>query len=145
MAGRQGAVRIGPVSILVLTIMLCLSVMAVLAFTTAEAEKSITFRQEKSTAEMYANELEGQTFLAHLDEALATSSSVSAALASLDLPEGTTFENNVLKVAFEQAGGRRLDIELEIPSNASSYRVVAWRASTEWNEDDPDMVFWSGS
>lgn len=144
MASRQGNVRIGPVSILVLTIVLCLAVMAVLALTTSEAEESITTRQEQSTIEMYANELEGQTFLARLDAALASQPTVAAALASLDLPEGSTFENNVLKVGFEQPGGRRLDIELSIP-NKSGYQVIAWRASTEWNEEDPDVIFWSGA
>lgn len=144
MAGGQGNVRIGPVSILVLTIMLCLAVMAVLAFTTSEAEESITTRQEESTIEMYANELEGQTFLARLDAALASSPNVNAALAKLDLPEGSTFEDGVLKVGFQQPGGRQLDIEVSIP-NTQTYMVVAWRASTEWNEDDPDVVFWSGT
>ncbi|WP_251197581.1 hypothetical protein [Anaerotardibacter muris] len=144
MAGRQGSVRVGPVSILVLTIVLCLAVMAVLALTTSRAEESITSRQEASTIEMYANELEGQTFLARLDAALAASPTVAAALDSLDLPEGATFENGVLKVAFEQPGGRRLDIEVSIP-NKSGYQVIAWRASTEWNEDDPDVIFWSSS
>lgn len=144
MTGRQGAVRMGPVSILVLTIMLCLAVMAVLALTTAQAEESITQRQEESTVEMYQNELEGQMFLARLDAALASSPSVASALASLDLPEGSTFENNVLAVSFMQPGGRRLDIKLAIP-NKSAYQVIAWQASTEWNEEDPDMVFWSNS
>lgn len=142
MAGRQGSVRNGPVSILVLVIVLCLAVMAVLALTTSMAEKSITERQAASTSEMYANELEGQTLLAHLDAALKRAPTVSAALNSLDLPEGWTYENGIFEVMFEQPGGRQLSIELSIPST-SSYEIISWRTSTEWNEDDPDIVFWS--
>ena len=55
---KQGSVRIGPVSILVLIIILCLAVMAVLTLITSEAEESITVRQEESTTAFYANEAE---------------------------------------------------------------------------------------
>ena len=68
---RQGSVRIGPVSILVLIIILCLAVMAVLTLVTAEAEESITVRQEESTTAFYANEAEAQEYLARLDGLLA--------------------------------------------------------------------------
>lgn len=146
MASRQGSVRIGPVSILVLIIILCLAVMAVLTVTTSEAEESITTRQEESIATMYANEAEAQTFLADLDSMLAlarsVNTSVETALALLDLPEGWTYENGVLSLAFVQDNGRRLDIELALPSTAG-YEIMAWRATTEWSEEDPDKVFWS--
>lgn len=148
MASRQSAVRIGPVTILVLIIVLCLSVMAVLSLATAHAEKAITNRQVESTTALYENEIEGQTFLAQLDGALAharaTNGTVASALASLDLPEDSTFENGVLSLAFTQDNGRRLDIQLSIPST-SSYGIVSWRASTDWDETDPDQVFWSTS
>jgi hypothetical protein len=146
MAGRQGSVRIGPVSILVLIIILCLAVMAVLAITTSEAEESITTRQQDATTALYANETQAQVFLADLDEALAqaraANESVQSALASLELPEGATYENGVLTASFVQDSGRRLDIELSIP-NTASYEIMAWRATTEWNEEDPDKIFWS--
>ena len=61
---KQGSERIGPVSILVLIIILCLAVMAVLTLITSEAEESITVRQEESTTAFYANEAEAQEYLA---------------------------------------------------------------------------------
>lgn len=142
MMARQGSVRIGPVSILVLIIILCLAVMAVLTLITAEAEESITLRQEESTTALYENEAEAQRFLAQLDGALARSSNVQAALDTLDLPEGSTYEQGILEVPFVQDNGRRLDIELSFPS-AHDYEIIAWRATTEWNEEDPDKIFWS--
>ncbi len=148
MASKQGAVRIGPVSILVVIIVLCLAVMAVLAFTTSEAEKSITMRQEESTTALYANEAEAQKFLAGLDAALAdarrSGASVNTALVALGLPDDARYEDGVLTVAFVQDNGRRLDIKLRIATTAS-YEIMEWRATTEWNEEDPDMVFWSSS
>lgn len=146
MASRQGSVRIGPVSVLVLIIILCLAVMAVLTVTTSEAEESITTRQRDATTALYANEAAAQEFLADLDSRLAlarsANTSVESALALLDLPEGWTYENGVLSVAFVQDNGRRLDVELALPSTAG-YEIMAWRATTEWSEEDPDKVFWS--
>lgn len=146
MASRQGSVRIGPVSILVLIIVLCLAVMAVLTVTTSEAEESITTRQRDATTALYANEAAAQEFLADLDSRLAlarsANTSVETALALLDIPEGWIYEDGVLTVAFVQDNGRRLDIELAIPSTAG-YEIMAWRATTEWSEEDPDKVFWS--
>lgn len=146
MTGRQGAVRIGPVSILVVIIVLCLAVMAVLTVTTSEAEESITTRQEESVTALYANEAQAQEFLADLDGMLAlardANTSVETALSLLDLPEEWSYENGVLSVAFVQDNGRRLDVELSIPSTAG-YEIMAWRATTEWSEEDPDKVFWS--
>lgn len=148
MAHRQSSVRIGPVTILVLIIVLCLSVMAVLSLATVHAENAVTARQVESTSALYENEVEGQTFLAELDGALAqaraSNGSVESALAQLDLPADTTYEGGVLRAGFVQPNGRRLDIELAIPST-SVYEIISWRATTEWEESDPDQVFWSQS
>lgn len=146
MASRQGTVRIGPVSILVVIIILCLAVMSVLALVTAEAEESITARQEESTTAMYANEVLAQEFLAQLDAKLArahgTETSVRAVLDQVGLPEGAVYEDGVLHLEFVQENGRRLDVELALP-NTDAYEILAWRATTEWNEEDPDKIFWS--
>ena len=143
---KQGSVRIGPVSILVLIIILCLAVMAVLTLITSEAEESITVRQEESTTAFYANEAEAQEYLARLDGLLARASSAHANVLSAievsDAPDGYTYEDGVLSISFVQENGRRLDIELSIPSTAD-YEIMSWRASTEWNEEDPDKIFWS--
>lgn len=143
---RQGSVRIGPVSILVLIIILCLAVMTVLTLVTAEAEEAITVRQEESTMAFYANEAEAQEYLARLDGLLARAhgaqANVLSAIEVSDAPDGYTYENGILSISFEQENGRRLDIELSIPTTAG-YEIIAWRASTEWNEEDPDKVFWS--
>ena len=143
---RQGSVRIGPVSILVLIIILCLAVMAVLTLVTAEAEEAITVRQEESTMAFYANEAEAQEYLARLDGLLARAhgaqANVLSAIEVSDAPDGYTYENGILSISFEQENGRRLDIELSIPTTAG-YEIIAWRASTEWSEEDPDKVFWS--
>ena len=67
---------------------------------------------------------------------------VLSAIEVSDAPDGYTYEDGVLSISFVQENGRRLDIELSIPSTAG-YEIMSWRASTEWNEEDPDKIFWS--
>lgn len=71
MAKPHGSVRIGPISLFTLIIVLCLSVLAVLSVTTAQAELSITERQATTTTETYQLEVRGQEFVAEVDGALA--------------------------------------------------------------------------
>lgn len=70
MARSNGSVRIGPISLFALVIVLCLAVMALLAFTTAQANLSLVERQANSTKQLYEDELAAQTFVANLDEQL---------------------------------------------------------------------------
>ena len=95
---------------------------------------------------MYKRQAEAQEYLARLDGLLARANSAHANVLSAievsDAPDGYTYEDGVLSISFVQENGRRLDIELSIPSTAG-YEIMSWRASTEWNEEDPDKIFWS--
>lgn len=70
MARRKSPVRMGPISIFVLVIIICLAVMGTLAFATSRAQVSIEERQEEITQATYANEVAAQQFLAALDSTL---------------------------------------------------------------------------
>lgn len=71
MAKPHGSVRIGPISLFTLIIILCLSVLAVLSVTTAQAEYSITQRQADTTTETYQLESAGQALVSRVDGVLA--------------------------------------------------------------------------
>lgn len=71
MARRRSPVRMGPISIFVLIIILCLAVLATLSFATSHAQVSIEERQEEMTHATYANEVAAQQFVAALDATLA--------------------------------------------------------------------------
>lgn len=87
MKKATGSVRMGPISLVALVIVLCMSVMCVLSITTAQAMFSSTKRQADATVEVYACEQAGQQFLANVDEVLAgvrsSGASKEAALAAL--------------------------------------------------------------
>ncbi len=71
MARRRNPVRMGPISIFVLVIILCLAVLATLSFATSRAQVSIQERQEEMVKATYDNEIAAQQFVAALDATLA--------------------------------------------------------------------------
>ena len=64
-------VRIGPISLFALVVIICLAVLAVLSFTTANASLVMSQRQATATGEMYLAECAAQEFLAGVDDVLA--------------------------------------------------------------------------
>ena len=144
-------VRIGPISILVFVIALCVAVMATLAITTARANTASTERQIAFTTDTYTNEVAAQTMLSLVDEAL--THGVSGVRSNLnkiqtqtqDAAKETsveiTLENNVLDALFETSSGRQLIIELKF--SGTNYEIVKWKTATNWTEE-PTEKLWTG-
>ena len=68
---KLAGIRIGPITILVFVITLCIAVLATLSVTTARANTASTERQISFTNDVYANETAAQTMLSLVDAALA--------------------------------------------------------------------------
>ena len=150
-AKKRSAVRIGPISILVFVITVCIAVMATLAVTTTHANTASTDRQMAFTTDVYANESAAQEFLADVDTALAGGTSrvkaqlgtiVSKAQATLADGEVTAeLDGSTLSATFESSSGRQLLIELEL--SGTTYTVTKWKIATNWEEDTSDTL-WQG-
>lgn len=73
--GTQGyqpeRVRIGSISVFALVVIICLAVLAVLSFSTANASLTMSQRQATATSELYLDERAAQEFLAGVDGILA--------------------------------------------------------------------------
>ena len=144
-------VRIGPISILVFVIALCVAVMATLAITTARANTASTERQIAFTTDTYTNEVAAQTMLSLVDDALAqgvsgvrnnlnkiqTQTQDAAKETSVEI----TLENNVLDALFETPSGRQLIIELKF--SGTNYEIVKWKTATNWTEESTEKL-WTG-
>ncbi len=144
-------VRIGPISILVFVIALCVAVMATLAITTARANTASTERQIAFTTDTYTNEVAAQTMLSLVDDALAQGvSGVRSNLnkiqtqtqdAAKETSVEITLENNVLDALFETPSGRQLIIELKF--SGTNYEIVKWKTATNWTEESTEKL-WTG-
>lgn len=164
MAQSRGSVRIGPVSLFVLVITVCLAVLAVLSITTAHAEQAVTNQQATAVTDTYRNEIAAQEFLAALDgclEGQRTSGvtgnqdlrALEAFIADYNDRDGNqglgesaiaTLDGSIVTVEFVQASGRKLIIRVLVDEDWA-YRILSWRASTEWEEPGSDNELWEGT
>ena len=135
---KQVPIKLGPVALLLTVITICLTVMAILTFSTANADRSMADMFASSTQIRYALEQEGQKFLQEADEALAEGKSLT------DLPGTKTYEGgpdgSVEKVI--EKDGYHLTVRLE-PEEMNTCRVAAWSLDKEWKENQQINV-WQG-
>ena len=67
----EDRIRMGSISLFALVIIICLAVLAVLSFSTANASLTMSQRQATAMHEMYADETAAQRFVAELDAVMA--------------------------------------------------------------------------
>ena len=147
---RNSGVRIGPITILVFVITLCIAVLATLAVTTARANSASTQRQIAFTNDVYVNETAAQTMLSLVDAAVISgTSSVEAALPAIKVAAAATddvsatieVEVDLLKATFETSSGRQLLVEVRL--GEGTYRIEKWKTATNWKEDNTQQL-WAG-
>lgn len=146
---ESGSVRMGPLSLFVLVIVLCMAVLAVLSFATARASSSEASRQVEFTLATYANEEAAQEYVAEVDAQLAR---VARKGGSLDdamravravSPDVAKIEGSRVSVAFSCDGNRRLNVTLAVNDDLS-YTVTKWKTSVGWVQTDEGQNFWPG-
>ena len=148
---RLAGIRIGPITILVFVITLCIAVLATLSVTTARANTASTERQISFTNDVYANETAAQIMLSLVDAALANGTDgVRANLSAIEKEmqaaarpgsATVTLSGNTLNALFETDSGRQLIVELEL--SESSYEIVKWKTAMNWKEESNEKL-WAG-
>ena len=145
---HEERVRIGPISVFTLIAVICLAVLAVLAFSTANAAYTMSQRQATSVSGLYLNETAAQEFVAGIDEALAGEGGdgVERALPALcqaaqkatdgRVTASASMEGNVVSAQFVNDNGRVLTIEVTIRDN-DTYRIDKWKVTAVQNEEEP--------
>ena len=162
---KANNVRIGPISIITLIAVICMSVLAVLAVSTAHATMSISERQADATKELYLNECAAQEFVAGIDDILAGqrasgaagASSVAAVSSSLEAvcAQASQATGDAIEVSAEMEGAavnakftgpelRQLDIVLTIQDDGT-YRIDKWKAAAVQQESQSAGNLWMGA
>ena len=105
--------RFGALSLLFLVMAICLSVLAALSFSTANATKAMADRQAAHTTESYAAQSVGQEWLSDMDALLsqAAMSSDPNAYIQDNLPEGLVFEDGTVSGRVDCGGGTPLMLQ----------------------------------
>ena len=151
---NDSEVRMGPLALFTLMAVICLAVLAVLALSTSNATMALAQRRADATDQLYLDEAAAQTFVATLDEQLATGADDQTALdratdASLAIPAARDLQGDLqlqvstdaigdtYSASFDCGNGRQLEIAL-IKDGDGDLRVQRWRMTTVVN-DEPMM------
>lgn len=130
---KQVPMKLGPVALLLTVISICLTVMAILTFSTANADKAMAEGFAQSTQIRYALEQEGQKFLQQADETLAAGGSLE------DIPEAEPADGGVERTLENR--GYQLNIRLE-ESGEDGYAVAGWSLEKKWEEQETIDGLW---
>ena len=126
---KQVPIRLGPLAILLTVISICLTILAILTFTTARADLRLAEKYAETVQTRYALERDGQRYLSRLN-------------AGAETPPAPD-EDGVLRTELERDGSL-LHIGL-VPDGAGGYETVAWQQEKIWEQDDTIENLWSGS
>lgn len=132
---KQVPIKLGPLALLLTVISICLSVLAILTFTTARADKSLAEKYAETVAARCALETEGQRFLRDLDEALRQGD--GGFFAALER-EGELYTKRLT------LDGTDLDIAFRLTGEGKP-ELLRWRIYREWTEDLDIGNLWPGN
>lgn len=149
---EKGSVRMGPVTLISLVVILCLSVLCVLSFTTARASFAQTQRQAEFVSATYLNEGAGQDYVQLVADNLAKAQADGASReAAMDMiraasPSVAQIDSSTIRIAFKTSQtDRLLHIQITVHEDLT-YTVDQWKTSVKWSPDnDSKNSIWQGS
>lgn len=127
---KQIHVRLGPLALLLTVIVICMTVLGLLAVTTARGDMSMAQRYAESVEARYNLEAQGQAFLWHTAQD-------PDSLKWLEADE----EGTRWKVISEDG----LSLRIGLARDGSRFRIVSWQLIRDDWEPHEDMgELWSG-
>ncbi|TCL53866.1 hypothetical protein [Allofournierella massiliensis] len=130
-------IRTGALTLLIALTAVCLAVLAVLSFTTAQADLSLAEKSLERFSQDAVLENEGQQWLARLDAALAAGQDAAAL--------GQTGEGGAITVTLTGEEGRTLTIAaLPTPQGPGRYTLTRWQYGQQ-RDFDTGPQLWDGS
>ncbi|MBQ9685833.1 MAG: hypothetical protein IJV41_04690 [Oscillospiraceae bacterium] len=126
---KQVPVKLGPLALLLTVISICLTVLAILSFTTARADSRLAEKYAETVQTRYALEARGQEFLADLYES------------DPSLMDMEWDGQGVWWTTLELSGAR---LRIGVKASGGEYTVVAWRHDREWSQDELIGNLWLG-
>ena len=125
-------IKLGPLALLLTVISICMTVLAILTFTTARADRNLSATYARTVQERYELEAEGQRFLQELKEI------DPADLSLMDLERDA---KGVYWTTLERDGAQ---LRIGFTAGREGIQVVAWRHEKEWDQDTGIGNLWNG-
>jgi len=131
---KSAQIKLGPLALLLTVISICLTVLAILTWSTARADMRLAEKYARTVETRAALERQGQEFLMAADEA--------AAEGTLEFLDGLEPGPGGLYRYTVELDGARLRIALREQGGAVT--VEEWKQDREWNED-LTLHLWPGN
>ena len=127
---HRSAPVVGGSSLLVIFAVLCLTVFALLALSTAQANARLSQATAQAISDYYQADCQAEELFARLRAG--------------ELPEGVTSENNIYSYSCPISDTRQLQVELHRENDV--WTVLRWQAvsTVNWETDDT-LPVWSGT
>lgn len=135
---NQTPVKLGPLALLLTVISICLTILSILSFTTAEADLRLAGKYADTVSERYALEIRGQKVLKALDEEL-SQGRVPSDFAPKDNGEDDVLYNTLTDEDMS------LTIGVKIDTSEMDYTVVSWDYDHDWVQKDTIDNLWPGN
>lgn len=120
--------RLGPLALLLTVISICLTILAILTFTTARADLRLSEEYAQTTKARCALEAQGQEYLSRLNQGLETA------------PK--TDEDGLCRVELEHEGYL---LHIALRPGAGGYEIASWKSEKIWEQSDTIDNLWNGS
>ena len=126
---QEAPVKLGPLALILTVISICLAILAILSYTTAQADLRLAEKTAANVSERYALEREGQAYLGEVSAALDTGSALNVDSDGV-LRHELKYGDSVLSIglAFEE----------------DSWQIVSWRQEQPWEPNLDIGDLWSG-
>lgn len=128
---NQVPIKLGPLTLLLTVISICLTTLAILTFTTARADMSLAEKYARTVSDRYELEREGQQFLQEL-----SAEGDAGQTGNNDL---VTDQTGISWKTFEKEDARLL---IGLSGKDGKYQVVTWKQYKEWEQDDDIGNLW---
>ena len=125
---KQVPIKLGPLALLLTVISICLTVLAILSFTTARADLRLAERYAQTVTERCALEMAGQELLRELKD---------SDPGMLDMERDA---KGVWWTDLEKDGAH---LHIGVKKGPDGWQPVAWRMDKDW-EEDTDLNLWDG-
>ena len=129
---KQVPIKLGPLTLMLTVISICLTTLAILTFTTARADLRLAEKYASTVQTRYELEAEGQRFLQELKEI------DPADLSLMDLERDA---KGVYWTTLERDGAQ---LRIGFTAGRGGTQVVAWRHEKGWDQDTGIGILWSG-
>ncbi len=126
-------IRLGPLALLLTVISICLTVFAILTFSTARADLALAKRYAYTSSIRYSLEKSGQEYLQEVDEVLQGGGTL------YDLFEAEMDPKGISVYQIEESG---YTLTIGLKQKGNTYSIEVWKIEKEWDQNDNIDDLW---